>query len=483
MSVEVNQRTVAPSSTAAVASDGAGIERLATPDAQASSQGWRDVPRLLWSRLRSSQVGRNATYNLLGWTVFLGSNLVVLPYAVAKLGADIYGVFVLITSVVGVLGLLELGLGDAITVHVSGCLVRGERARVSRLLGTAVSLLAIVGTLVGAGLYLSAPLVTRLLLRSEHAALQSDVVLSLRIAAVGVMITLAISPLGSVPQAVQRYGVYNVITSAFAVLNAILTVVVIALGYGLIGLVVMTVVGVALLGVVQYIVAHKLLHGIPVALTIDGHEAKALLSFGGLIVLNRLAYMTSTHGFRVLIGAFLGGAAVTYFTVAQKVVLAGAGVFASIANVMLPAASALGAAKERDRLSSLLKRSEWVIAALALVPFSVLAAFSHPILSLWMGKEFSVHSWKLLSLMAVAQYLYVLGMPSNRIALGMVGQARMATAVAIAAAIATCAMLVPLHTMMGLEGVGVSMLLGGVIGLATHFLLARALRVRAVAAA
>jgi O-antigen/teichoic acid export membrane protein len=263
------------------------------------------------------------------------------------------------------------------------------------------------------------------------------------------------------------------VNGTFALLNGGLTIGVIALGHGLVGLVIATVASTALLGAAQWAVARRLLPGVPLGIRIVPGEASALVSYGGYVVLNRLAYLTNTQVFRIVVGVVLGSSAVTYFTVTQRVVLAGAGLFASLANVMLPAASALEAGNEGRSLGILLRRSTLIIGGLALAAFGTLAVTARPLLAVWMGAEFAEHAWRLLATMAVAQYLLVLGMPSNRIALGT-GHARMATIVAVAATVAALVSLIPLQAALGLEGVGLAVAVGGAVGLVTHVLLARA---------
>lgn len=57
----------------------------------------------------------NAIFNILRWVFSIGLSFLVLPYIVDRLGANIYGIFVVITSGVGYFALLDLGLGSAVT--------------------------------------------------------------------------------------------------------------------------------------------------------------------------------------------------------------------------------------------------------------------------------------------------------------------------------------------------------------------------------
>jgi O-antigen/teichoic acid export membrane protein len=419
------------------------------------------------------RISRNAAYNLLGWLVTLAANLIVLPYAVRKLGPEEYGVFLLITSVAGFLGLLELGLGSAIVKYVAEYTVKAQFDMAYRAISAATLLLVALGLVASGALYASAPTLSRLLVHDSH-NLYAPALASLRVATIGVFLTMAVSPLTSVPQALQRYDVYNGLVIGFSVLNAVATVVIIALGYRLMGLVVMTVASTGLV-ILSYVIALRaLLPGFRFSLSINRNQATKLLAYGGYTLVGRVCYLINTQVFRVIVGVVLGAAAVTYFTVTTRAALGVAGVFASITNVLVPAASESHARGDLTGVLRLLRKREQLIAMASAVPFLILATFSGPILSVWMGSDFATQGRSLLTLLAVAHYLFVLAMTPNSIALGA-GYAKMVGYVAIATTTVMCLTVLPLARAFGIAGVGGSVVLGAVTGLSIRFLLPRAL--------
>jgi O-antigen/teichoic acid export membrane protein len=98
-----------------------------------------------------------------GWTarvVGLGVNLVSVPLAARYLGAERYGVWVVASTMIGVIALLDFGLGNHLTTTLAHALARGDRAASRRDVATVFGLsigMALVGLLLFVGTWPVAP--------------------------------------------------------------------------------------------------------------------------------------------------------------------------------------------------------------------------------------------------------------------------------------------------------------------------------------
>lgn len=108
----------------------------------------------------SKHIVRNAIIGYVASAVAMGLGFVVTPVLVRCLGSDQFGLWALMTSVIGYTGLIELGVGTATAKRVAECRATGDVDRLERLLGTAIvmySAMALLVLLATAALYTLLP--------------------------------------------------------------------------------------------------------------------------------------------------------------------------------------------------------------------------------------------------------------------------------------------------------------------------------------
>src|SRR4249920_2317818 len=87
-------------------------------------------------------LARNAAWNYGGFVVNVVTNLLLFPYVVRHLGEAASGIWLLLGSLTGYMGLLELGIVPSLTQHVASALGAGNRREVDRTVSTALVVLS-----------------------------------------------------------------------------------------------------------------------------------------------------------------------------------------------------------------------------------------------------------------------------------------------------------------------------------------------------
>ena len=108
--------------------------------------------RQTFVHIRSSKwfrrAAKNAGWSGLGFLVAPALQLLATPYLIEKLGIDVYGIWMLLNSVISVSGLASLGFGAAAIKFVSKYRARGEPEMVIRVLRSTLALfILLAGTL------------------------------------------------------------------------------------------------------------------------------------------------------------------------------------------------------------------------------------------------------------------------------------------------------------------------------------------------
>jgi O-antigen/teichoic acid export membrane protein len=177
---------------------------------------------------------RSVSWNYLGYFCELTAGVLLFAYVVRHISVEDYGLFLLAQSIAAFLFLLDFGLSNVlIQVYVS-TRASGGMTDVSRLASTLlVSLFGIgaLGVVVLSLLAMLVPKVINLPVGQTHVALQV-----LILSAMGAQLSLTSLPLDHLCQAFHRFDRINQVQVAIVALRVVLTVIVLALGKGIVAL-------------------------------------------------------------------------------------------------------------------------------------------------------------------------------------------------------------------------------------------------------
>nr|WP_277351231.1 oligosaccharide flippase family protein [Micromonospora sp. HNM0581] len=175
------------------------------------------------------------TVSMLGARIVMAlAGLVTLPMVYQHLGPEAFGVWVLLTGLLAVAALFDLGLGSALVREVAAVPVPTEPADVTRrLLGLGLTWGLLLGGLTLSAITAGWPWIAHLLRLGELTRDAWHATLWLLLAVVTGGFEL---PWRAVLEGVQRYGTLALVSTVTAVVGAALTIAVVRLGGGLVAL-------------------------------------------------------------------------------------------------------------------------------------------------------------------------------------------------------------------------------------------------------
>lgn len=350
---------------------------------------------------------RNAFANLLGAVVPALVALGTVPLVVKGLGDANYGVYSLVTAIVGYFAVIDINVTAGSVKYIAAFNAqqasRYNDACIDETVFFGLCVYALLGLAGAIGLFFGAHFfVTRVF--AVPAGLEGEAIATLQLAALGFFLGQLQSYLQSVPQALMRYDVVSRIEMLFGTGVPLLTVAVLMLGHGLFEVILVRV----LASVVNCWVLWRCIRYLLPRLRWRRPGAairRELLGFSAYSFLSRFATLSYAYADKLIIGALVGVTGLAYFTVASTLANRVLSLTYRLSGVLFPAASALAARGELERLNRLyLKASRYVVfinaAALVLV-----AVFAYQILLYWMDAQFARAGQVVLAVMALSQFI------------------------------------------------------------------------------
>ena len=389
------------------------------------------------------------------WSVIL--TVITIPIVVHGLGVSAYGVFVLGSLLMGYVGFLDLGLSSAVVRSLAVHYLAGDDDRLTRLVGTALSLLLGLGVIGAIAIAAAAPVVVRSVLHIGP-SLQGDAVFVLDLAAIGFGLNMCLSLFGAVPQGLQRQDLFTVRSFILTTATALGQILAVKLGGGLRWVAGITIAVNVLSLAVFVIVSRQLLPQVSFRPRLDRWAIRELSSFGLFRFLNQISAQVVFQLDRLIVAAFLPIRAVTYYSVPLSIAQRFTVVQFMFSGAYFPAASELHAKQDVERLRRLYLSSMKVSVVMVLPLVVLVAGFAQPLLATWLSPTFAAESTNVLAVLAVAYgFATVIGVPG--LASDATGHIRWTTAFAIASAIINLTLTLILVPRLGPVGAALALLL------------------------
>ena len=341
---------------------------------------------LLGSRVlhpRESTLGRVIAV-LGGHVLPLIASLVAFPTMFHALGAGRFGFFMLVWTIAGYAGILDLGLSRALTRHVAQN-KEGEPEGLGRLFWTGQVVLIAFGAALASVLALLSGAIAQL--AGADSGMRAEAVASFRALALCVPFLGAASAARGVLEGYERFDLVTAARIPTGVLSAVTPLAVVVLGGDLTA----AVASLAAVRILTYAVFLTLCLKIQPGLRAVGLRwssgLKGLLAYGGWVGVSNVVGPIIVNVDRFLLGALAGIAAVSYYATAFEAQNRLLILVTALTTVLFPAMAS--DTQGGGASASLLRLGNRATLGVLFPVCLTLVAFGPELLAAWMGREFA----------------------------------------------------------------------------------------------
>jgi len=384
------------------------------------------------------------------------SMIVAAPFLVHKLGLAQYGIWMLVSAILGSIGILSTGFGDATVKYVSAYRGQNNPAGVERTVRATLTINAFLGTLFGLLVWVAAPYAVDHIFKIEP-AFHIASLQAIRISAVILAIRSVESVFVSTLRAFERYGPpvkLNVFLRAIVVVSA---VVLAAIGRGVVAIMIATLFWSALVVLLQAIAARRVAGQLNPWPTFEKAALTEVFSFGCFSWLQALAGVVFNYADRFLVAALLGTAPLAIYVLCVQATQPIHGLAAAAFNFVFPHISSRNEAGEIEGPRRVFRLALLSSVGLSLALAAPLVFFGKPILTLWMGAQFAAQAYIVLALLAVAHMILAINIVPHYTLLAF-GSVRFVSVVNIAGGILSLVAVAFLVHPFGLVGAAIGRL-------------------------
>jgi O-antigen/teichoic acid export membrane protein len=428
----------------------------------AFSKFWQSAGHTVKS-LRSSRNFRgsaaNAFYSIAEYIAQPISMLLAAPFLVHKLGLQQYGIWMLVSAILGSIGILSTGFGDATVKYVSTYRGQNNQAGVERTIRATLTINTLLGGLFGLIVWMAAPYSVHHIFKIEPEFYIASI-WAIRISAIILVVRSVESVFVSTLRAFECYGPpvkLNVFLRSIVVVSA---VVIAAAGRGVVAIMLATLGWSALIVVFQAIAARRVSGALNPLPTLRRDALTEVFAFGCFSWLQALAGVAFTYADRFLVAAMLGTAPVAIYVLCVQVAQPIHGLASAAFNFVFPHISSRHEAGDIHGPRRVFRLAFLSNIALSLALALPLILFGRPLLTLWIGAEFAKQGSMILGILAISYAILAINVVPHY-ALLAIGQVRFVSLVNIFGGILSLIAVSALIPTRGLTGAALGRLLYG----------------------
>ena|GEM_PF-999209 len=364
-------------------------------------------------------VARNVMTNYVVMAVEMVIGVLLLPFNIAHLGKSSYGLLILAASVTMYFSMLDLGYGDAQVRFAALYRARRDSKSLNQVVSTLFFVFAGIGLIAfGIAVLIAFHLQNIFNLTPDEAASGKKVLL---IVSTYVALGFPFSTFGGIVNGFQRNYSNGIVAVATSVVAAIVNIIVLIAGYGVVEMVAAT----TTVRIVSYLFyrwnAYRIFPMLRIRLRhFSTERLKEITGFSAFLLIidlaNKINYCTDT----LVIGAFLNTAVIATWSVAQRLADTTQRLTGQLNGALFPVVVDNATVGENNRLRIMFLQGTRLSLALVLLFAIGMIVLARPVVLVWVGPQF-LDSVPIIYLLAIVVTIRVANSTATTILKGAEG--------------------------------------------------------------
>ncbi len=330
---------------------------------------------------------RNTTANYAGSFITLGIGFLLTPFLVRSLGDAQYGLWILLGSFIAYFQLLDLGLSTSLARYVAQYVAQGREDELSELASTVLCLYLGLAAIAGVLMLVLAPWIPTIFnIAPQDASLATQTFI---LVAIDFAIMLPTSLYNAILVGYQRIDLNNIANVVAQALEAVLIVVLLQRGYGLVAVAGISIVSTIVLAGGRLYFIRRTAPQLKLSLRRARRAtARQIFGYSAAVFVIQISGLVLLRTDTIILGLLYPVETITAYAVPYKLANMLALLVAPFAAVLFPAYAEMHGRLDHARLRKLYLEGSKVVALLCGLMLTFLLIVGVDVLTLWIGPEY-----------------------------------------------------------------------------------------------
>jgi len=332
-------------------------------------------------------ISKNIKYNAVSQVLTFLINFALLPFMVFHVGKEVYGVYILVVTFTGYMGLMDFGVGGTTIKYVAEFAPKGDNKKVNDIISASFSFFMIIGILAAALLFMLSFCFDRIFKIDVY-----NMTIARHLFLIAAASSLFIWPgrtFDYALQGFQRYDRFAVNNIIFTVLTGISAYFIFTNNMGIVCFLAVSSIFSILKCISAYLIVNKSILKEHIKFPYFHKETfKMIFDFSFYLFLSSLATILIFNVDNIIVGAFVTVAAVTLYNAGLNLQQGFRMINALIEGPLFPAYVEMESKGELERQRAILFKGT-KYKAFVFIPFVLITIiFAKPFIKCWMGDIF-----------------------------------------------------------------------------------------------
>jgi O-antigen/teichoic acid export membrane protein len=331
-------------------------------------------------------LGRNIRLRFLNIILALIITFFLFPFIVRHTGKELYGVYLIVMTVTGYFGLLDLGVMSALTKYVSEYNGVGDVGGIGRIINASLSFYVLIGVIAALFLFGCSIYFDRFFrIEVQNVVLVRQLFI---IAAISSLLTWPLSTFRGTVEGLNLWDIEAVVNMVVQLLNALFAIIIFTIGYGIVIYFIASQI-LNIMGCIAFYLVSKKKTPFKIYFPyLDVKTFRFIFNFSSFMFLSSLVsiFLFDIHSF--IIGYFISLSAVTIFAVAYNIQNYFRYINSAIGAPPWTLASEMEGRGDYDGQRTLLFKGTKYTSVVFLPVILIMFNFAEPFINYWMGSGF-----------------------------------------------------------------------------------------------
>lgn len=402
----------------------------------------------------------------------MAMNLFFTPLIVKNLGSESYGLQSLVNVIIGFLMVADMGLDIPVTKSVAEFRAKNETIKLNELLNSTLVIYLLIGCVGLIFLVGLSPILADYVFKVPDEYRDRSVYV-FYLAGFGFVGGLFSMWGRAIFDGFLRYDISNGINVISNLLSITIGTILVVNGYGVVVYVLVRVAFTFLTGFAYLIVGKRLLQKFSVSINVSKTVWDMLKTQIGYGFLLRISGIITSRLDQVLIGIWIGVAAVGYYSIPLLILTSLTGLLNSMTHYLFPQMSELSGTGKVEELKDLFIKASRYVGILAFVIYTPFIVFGSKFLHLWVGDSIANNSSTVFMFLLVAGILSALSAAIVNFYLVAIGRLNLFTKYILIRSGSIGLLMLFTISSIGLNGAGLAMVFGSFLDIIYCFLITR----------
>jgi O-antigen/teichoic acid export membrane protein len=365
----------------------------------------------------SHKIIKNISWNFLGQGWFIVISLFSTPYIVHHMNVNYYGIYTLVSVIVGYFSFMQMGLTHASVKYIAQYLAADDHEKVAKAFWACVFAYLVLGTVAAVVIVTSSGFIIE---RFFKIALESrqTAIFAVRIGALGLLFSMLSGAIIGVIRSVGRFDILNRAGLVMGTLQILITIVLLHFGYSLRPIFVANFILQAGGILLYWRIVARLLPFITRPVW-DRQSLIELVKFGGFVTVYTATDPILANSEKLFLTSLRSVSSLTYYWIPYALVSRLAVIPSAVLTVLFPIFSRMRKVNNDSVNRELHTRSILYMLYIYTFVFAIFIIFGKPFFAWWIGNDFAERSTTILIILTAGGFLSTMAQPSATLLMGL----------------------------------------------------------------